>query len=645
MISEVFDIECLSNFFSYTGYDRASQKIFQFVICPFRNDYNDLMIHLKRKDLYMIGYNNLRYDYPVLHHMINHFDEYKFATGAYIARQIYQKSQWAINETYPEVYEWHCHVKQIDLFRMWHFDNRAKMTSLKALEFAMRFASIEEMPFDHTYEVTTEDEMNQILVYNLNDVMATNEFLNITQGETEHVLYKGKNKVELRVAMQRKTGISMFNFNDIKMGLELILDLYCKKFRRVKKEVKDMRTYRREIYLGQCIPRWAHFEEPCFNALINTLKNKTIKSTKGEFKESVIFNGCKIDYGTGGAHASIKPGVYSADEEFMILDIDADGLYPFLAIRQGLYPQHLGPEFLDIYDGQIVSVRLAEKKKPKKERDFVIIEGFKLASNGFYGKTNSADSYAYDPLYTMRTTISGQIMISMWLEKLVQNIDRLTIIQVNTDGITIKIPRVFHQTAIDITNEMTRITGLTFEFNEYSKMVISNVNNYSAQYAADGKIKHKGAFEIDKDLHKDSSMRIVKIALEQYFFYQKPIEETIKNHTNIYDFCLRFKTDKAWQSQLHYVKYDDGQPVKAVDNLGKVTRYYISNKGGSLYKKSLKDKRINGESVGWLATIFNRYIEMPMNDYNINHKFYINECNKIIRQIEDGQLILEWPDE
>lgn len=57
-------------------------------------------------------------------------------------------------------------------------------------------------------------------------------------------------------------------------------------------------------------------------------------------------------------------------------------MYPSLAITQNLYPKHLGSEFIDIYDKEIVSVRLKEKKKPKKERDFVIVEGFKLAANG-----------------------------------------------------------------------------------------------------------------------------------------------------------------------------------------------------------------------------------------------------------------------
>ena len=38
-------------------------------------------------------------------------------------------------------------------------------------------------------------------------------------------------------------------------------------------------------------------------------------------------------------------------------------------------------------------------------------------------------------------------------------------------------------------------------------------------------------------------MRIVPISLKNYFIYNIPIEETIKNHKDIYDFCLRLKTN------------------------------------------------------------------------------------------------------
>lgn len=147
-----------------------------------------------------------------------------------------------------------------------------------------------------------------------------------------------------------------------------------------------------------------------------------------------------------------------------------------LAITQGLYPEHLGPEFLDIYDKEIVSKRLAEKKKPKSERDFVIVEGFKLAANGSYGKTNEANSWLYDPLYTMKTTVSGQIFISMWTEYICENIPDCTVLQINTDGITFRFPKIYKERLIELSNELTSRCNLTYELNEYKKMVIRDVD-------------------------------------------------------------------------------------------------------------------------------------------------------------------------
>ena len=49
-----------------------------------------------------------------------------------------------------------------------------------------------------------------------------------------------------------------------------------------------------------------------------------------------------------------------------------------------------------------------------------------------YGKTNEEKSWLYDPLYTMKTTISGQILISMWADKLVFASPSLQILQINT---------------------------------------------------------------------------------------------------------------------------------------------------------------------------------------------------------------------
>ena len=59
MILEVYDIECLRNLFTYTGYCPKEDKYYQFVICDWRNELNELYQHLTRDKLLQVGYNNL----------------------------------------------------------------------------------------------------------------------------------------------------------------------------------------------------------------------------------------------------------------------------------------------------------------------------------------------------------------------------------------------------------------------------------------------------------------------------------------------------------------------------------------------------------------------------------------------------------
>ena len=46
-----------------------------------------LIEHLFRGKLIMVGYNNDNYDYPIIHHMINHYEEYKYLNGRELAQK------------------------------------------------------------------------------------------------------------------------------------------------------------------------------------------------------------------------------------------------------------------------------------------------------------------------------------------------------------------------------------------------------------------------------------------------------------------------------------------------------------------------------------------------------------------------------
>lgn len=108
-----------------------------------------------------------------------------------------------------------------------------------------------------------------------------------------------------------------------------------------------------------------------------------------------------------------------------------------------------------------------------------------------YGKFGDEYSFLYDPKVMLEICLNGQLLIAMLCERL-SFIPGVTIIQANTDGVTIRIPKARRGEMQDICKKWEKMTSLELEYASYRKMVISNVNNYMAQ-TTDGKIKDKGA--------------------------------------------------------------------------------------------------------------------------------------------------------
>lgn len=632
----VYDIETLKGAFTYTAIDVKTKEIYQYVIHKERNDLNELIYHIMGQTKGMIGYNNISFDYPVIHYICNNYSTWlaKEFTVDTIIKLIYSKAQDVIDNARKAplnnyIAPNNMLVPQLDLFKMWHLDNKAKLTSLKALEISMNYPNVMDMPIDHKTETISADDVTSILEYNLNDVLATLAFYE-----------KSKKKIELRKTLLKQYGLPCLSWNNGKIGEQLLLKFYCEKVDKKPYQVKNLRSKRDHINLKDCIPSNVKFTTDIFKHLLEYFRTKTIKETKNSIEYYLYHNNVKLVYGTGGIHGSIEPGIYEEDANYMIIDADVASLYPNLAIVLGIYPEHLGPEFFTVYKEKIVDVRMAEKAKPKDKQDSGIIDGFKEAANIPYGKSNEETSFMYDPLYTMKTTIAGQLYISMLIEKLT-DIEGCTLLQANTDGITVKIPRKSKFMYDTFCKSWELLTGLTLEFAEYKKMWIADVNNYGA-VTVTGKIKNKGRFEVDKKLgdepayHKDNSFRIIPLALEQYFTHGVPVETTILSHTNIYDFCGRQKFKGKDNGVIKHV--EGGILITMYQQ--KNVRYYVSNKGGAFFKRYGKDNSEEAINKGFTVKTFNVYVDKPIKEYDINYNFYIRECNKEINIINNKQLEL-----
>jgi len=630
-----YDIETLQSCFTYTDYDIDTHTVSKFVLHKDRWELDDLIKHLNLVT-HQIGFNNINFDYPILHYILTSYKYLKKQNRDTVINNIYKKAQEIVNKQNQDnffdlvaIKQKDCLIEQLDLFKLWHFNNKAKHQSLKGLQFNMNYHNVEEMPYQHDKANIDITEIEDILSYNLNDVMSTYEFYKIS-----------KPKIALRQQLRDKFNIPCINYPDSKLGEQLMLKLYCDAVEIPSFDIVNLRTERYKIVVKDIIFSYINFTSYKFNQVLEFYKNTIITQTKGDVKKTINYKSFYYDFGLGGLHGSVKAGIYESDNEYIIIDADVASMYPNIAIQNKLYIEHLGNIFCDIYEKNIVLPRL----KAKKEGDKVTADALKLAANSVYGKSNDEHSFLRDSQYTMTTTINGQLLLAMLIESVCEKLDCF-VLQVNTDGVTIKLKRSDIDKYYEVCKNWENITKLELEFVEYQKMIIRDVNNYMA-ITTKGKKKYKGAFrpnEIiiqDEEWHKDFSFNIIQIALEKYFFDNIPIKETVETHKNIYDFCGRQKFIGKDYGTIHkLVKNNKGQFVEAVIKQQKVTRYFVSKDGDTFIKNYAKGS-LEKIHAGYKVTIFNKYVEKNISEYNLNYSFYIREIQKILDVVEDKQFKL-----
>jgi hypothetical protein len=607
----------------------------KFEVSAFKNQLDGFIKYIEtHKNHYWVGYNNLRFDSQVVEWIIRNYENWHELSGLEICAKIAQKAQDVIHDAnydvFPEYREYELTLKQIDLFKINHYDNKNRRVSLKRLEFEMDLENIEEMPIHHTKTNMTREEIVQSIEYCFNDVDATYEFYKITIGECNHPLYKGNNQIELRQDIEEEFGIPCLNYSDSKIGDEMIKKFYCQEKGIEYKNLPKKGFFRKSIDVKKCIAHYVEFETPQLKHFLNRIKNMKM-GMNDEFVEEISFYGKTYTFAKGGLHSVNTPEIFEADDDYEIIDWDVSSYYPAIIINNKQYPAHLGKEFLSGYR-EMFNKRLELKPLAKKDKKIKgIVGALKLAVNSVYGKSSDMQSWIYDRQLTMFTTITGELSLMMLIEK--YELNGIEVISANTDGVTIRIKKDLIPLMHKLNKWWCDLTQYELERTDYSKIIFSTVNDYLA-IMTNGDVKKKGDFLTDFELHKNKSARVVPIALEQYFVNNISVEETIKNHTNFYDFCLRQKASR----DFHY-EGTDGKGGKSVYN--KLIRYYVSIHGEKLFKVKNPECQTNAAKVSqveageWLSTVCN-YLPKNSKIDNINYRYYIEKAENMIYKIKTG---------
>jgi hypothetical protein len=629
----IYDIETLLEMFFVGIYNPQDKKYYEFEISKSKNEI-DAFINFcdEHDDHYWVGYNNIRFDSQVVEWILRNYEQWHDLSSLDICARIAQKAADVIHDAnydvFPEYREHELSLKQIDIFKINHYDNKNRMVSLKRLEFEMDYENIEEMPVHHTKVNMTPTDRHITRTYCKNDVMATYEFYKITIGQCEHPLYKGNNQIELRQDIFEEFGIPCLNYSDSKIGDEMIKKFYIQEKGIEYKELPRKGFFRKTIALKNCIAPYVKFQTPELNEFFQRTKKMTMGMTD-DFMEEINFYNNKYTFAKGGLHSVNGPMIFEADDENEIIDWDVSSYYPAIIINNGKYPAHLGKEFLRGYK-TMFDKRLELKPLAKKDKKIKgIVGALKLAVNSVYGKSSDVQSWIYDRQLTMFTTITGELSLMMLIEA--YELAGIHVISANTDGVTIKIKKELIDKMFEINKWWCDVTQYELERTDYSKIIFSTVNDYLA-IMTNGEIKKKGDFLTDFELHKNKSARVVPIALEQYFVNDIPISDTIRNHENIYDFCLRQKATR----DFHYEGIN--RQTGETEMYNKLIRYYISEEGVKLLKLKndecqTKAAKISQVEAGeWLATVCN-YLAKGTPVKNMNYEYYIEKANRIINKI------------
>lgn len=658
----ICDIETLAELFDVGIYNPDTKEWQEFEVSAYKNTLLEFIKHYTSGTYdYLVTFNGIAFDQQVLEWVVDNHIKWLDAdiTNLEICKKIsnfagelIDNSNYGLFLPYKET---RFTIPAIDVFRIHHFDNEAKRTSLKWCEYMMNM-DVEEMPIHHLKTGLTEEEVRMVQDYRRHDVMATYKLLLLTLGETdvpELADYIGNNRIQTRLGYISEVGLPCLNWSDVKIGEE------WNKMEYMKSEgISDDRLVfptKVKYPYGQrfknFFPKTMKFKSKKLQDFIKAVGNQYVKAEKQEFP--ITIGETTYTIAKGGIHSTEKNRKLVVPNGWDAEDADVGAQYPNSIIKLEVYPPHLKKTIIVNF---IKTVEMKDKykqwgkdatNKADKAKWKGLEGGTKLRMNGgYYGKLGQKGSFLEYHEGLLKVCMSNQIEILMLIEAMEE--EGFKVISGNTDGIVTMYPKSREADYYRICKEWEASVGNDkmgkLEYAKFASLHQDNINSYIAKMA-DGKVKKKGRFVTvygnpGCEINKNKSMRIVPLALEEYFINGKDPVQFIKNHKNIYDFTIAKKAS----GKMHYEEqWVDDKGVTKTKVHKKLVVFYVSTEGTVLYKRGWNNEgypmnnHVNAPTdLGQpKVTYFNKFFHID--DYKVDHNHYILEVLERIDAIEKSK--------
>jgi len=314
----VWDIETLINCSTWCFKEIDTGKKKEFILFDNDEEWHKLVSFLRSVKVHgytLIGFNSINFDAQILEKVIKH----NFNNVYKAIDMIYAEAQRIVSLKEDERFaqlipEWKLTHNHIDVFKQKHYDGKAKMgTSLKWIQFSMRYHNIEEMPISHDTYITKE-QIPEILSYNWNDVDSTEDFFKKIEFETT-----------LRKTLSEKYQLNLLNASEPRLAKEIFAKFLSEEMHIEKWKLKQMKTPRDLIHVSDIIFPYVSFDTPQLQNLVKTLKKWVIDpNSKRRMEECFKYGGIDTVVALGGIHGCIEPGVYEKADNETIRDSDVN---------------------------------------------------------------------------------------------------------------------------------------------------------------------------------------------------------------------------------------------------------------------------------------------------------------------------------
>ena len=631
----VFDVEIFPNCFHCCCKDTETGRLYKFEISERRNQLSELVEFFKKTYMFC-GYNNHHYDDVVINYMIDYHRKLTDLPYWRVCQSLFNLSTTIVEDedgSREKLKRWkYAHYFQsMDLLTM-QFSQKLRV-GLKTMQVTMHYKNVYEYEGDFDKPLP-KDEIDNMILYNINDVESTEELLN-----------RLKDQIELRLFIEQEHGIDCLSMDSVKMAETFLLEKYSERSGIPKNVIKEMRSPMDYIPLKDVILPFIKYKNPKLQDVLEDMKKQIVYSKERKsYEKKFVLSNVVYSVGVGGIHSIHTPQIFLPKDDEHIGHADVTSMYPSFLIKYQWGPRHLGKLFCDIFS-EIYDERVEAKRTGQKIKNLFL----KIVLNSPTGKMQQEVSWMYDPFNVFKIRINGQLILLMLVDRLLEL--GCEIIQVNTDGVVYRAKNQLREGIERAIHEVESITQLMFEVDEYEAFYQYAINDYFGVEKGYSEthdpelIEKKGMFITDTKLGKGLAPVVIPKAVINYFLTKQPVDEFIVKDKDIRDFLMSQAVDKKF-------KVVHGEtPVQ------RINRFYASTNGPYLYK--VKKNEHPGHHTGnwgdewdtpeetWSnmltksgVTILNKFDERPIEDRKINYRYYISEAKKVIADFTEQQLSL-----